>query len=434
VSENLKGITIWILAFFSFLAGATVIDAVIMWSNLGPETLFTPYVVGGLTGQIPVYIYLLLSVLVTLVFLAGLAHKLVSDLSPEDQMRALAENMTRLEGGHQAHQKTLQDLQDRVSVMDETLERTAELSRGLSEQGENVLRSLQSLQSGQQTNQNALQDLNAKIGVIDESVARVAETSRGQNELGETMLRNLESSHQAHEKLLEDLQKQVESLEESFRSVRIGGIEQETVSKAIPVNLDEKIGAQIADVKETVAKQLSEVENAVAQQEQKQKKNATTITKQKTELAGIKSKLETLEIELSKPKPALTSQNDVTQIKGIGPKTGLGLKEMGITNVGEFIIADTKAVAEKLGTHEKNVEKLQNEAQLLMVPGLNKKDVFLLEQVEIGDRKSLAEQDPIELTKKINGIFKANVEKGKVSEEDKPTIEEIDSWVKFVKS
>jgi chromosome segregation ATPase len=431
VCENLKGIAIWILAFFSLLFGANVVNATWMWFNAGPEGLFTPYLLGGLTGQISVYIYLLLSVLITLAFLAGFSHKLVSDLSAQDQIRAMAEDMTRLEGGHQAHQKTLQDLQDRLSVMDENLERTVELSRGLSEQGENVLRTLQ---SGQQTNQNALQDLNTKIGAIDESLARAAETSKGQNEQGETMLRNLETAHQAHQKLLEDLQKQVGSLDESLKSVTMRGTEQETVSKGVAVNLEEKFGPQIADIRETVARQLSEVENAVAQQEQRQKKTATTITKQKTELAGIKSKLEKLEIDLSKPKPVLTSQSNVEQIKGIGPKTGLGLKEMGITNVGDFITADTKAVAEKIGTAEKNVEKLQNEAQLLMVPGLNKKDILLLEQVEITDRKSLAQQDPIELTKKINGIFRANVEKGKVSTEDKPTIEEIDSWIKFVKS
>jgi chromosome segregation ATPase len=431
VCENLKGITIWVLAFFSFLAGANVINAVIMWFNLGPEGLFTSYLLGGLTGQIPVYIYLLFSVLITLAFLGGFSHKLVSDLSAEDQIRAMAEDMTRLEGGHQAHQKTLQDLQDRVSVMDENLERTVELSKGLSEQGENVFRTLQ---SAQQTNQNALQDLNTKIGAIDESLAHAAEISRGQNEQGETMLRNLDSAHQAHQKLLEDLQKQVGALDEGLRTVRIGGTEQETVSKGVAVNLEEKFGPQIADIRETVAKQLVEVETAMAQQEQRQKKTAKTITKQRTEIAGIQSKLEKLESELSKPKPVLTSRSNVEQIKGIGPKRELVLREMGIANVGDFIIADTKAVAEKMGTAEKNVEKLQKQAQLLMVPGLNETDILLLEEVNITDRKSLAEQDPIELSKKINGIFKANVEKGKVSEEDKPTIEEIDSWIKFVKS
>jgi hypothetical protein len=57
-----------------------------------------------------------------------------------------------------------------------------------------------------------------------------------------------------------------------------------------------------------------------------------------------------------------------------------------------------------------------------------------LEELDILDRRTLAEQDPIDLSKKMNAIFKVSVAKGKVSEGDKPTIEEIDTWVKFVKS
>ncbi len=34
----------------------------------------------------------------------------------------------------------------------------------------------------------------------------------------------------------------------------------------------------------------------------------------------------------------------------------------------------------------------------------------------------------------MNGILKAYVEKGKVSEEEKPTIEEIDSWISNARS
>jgi len=381
----LKGIIIWILAFFSLLAGANVINAAIMWFDLGPETLFMPYLLGSLTGQIPVYFYLLFSVIIALVFLGGLSHKLVSDLSPEDGMRAMAEYMVRLESGQQVHQKTVQDLQDRLYAIDESLERTIELSRSQSEQGETVLRSLE---SGQQANQNALQDLTEKIGAIDESL----------------------------------------------RSGPIESSEPAIESEEVTANLEDKIAPQLAEIKETLSKQLLVVENAMAQQKQSQKKATKTITKQKSEIAGIQSKLEKMESELGEPKPVLTSQNDVKAIKGIGSKTGTILKKMGITNVGDLLIADTPAVAEKVGTAEKNVEKMQNQAQLLMVPGLSKKHVVLLEAADVTDRKSLAEQDPIELSKKINGIFKANVEKGKVSKEDKPTIEELESWIKFVKS
>jgi hypothetical protein len=66
-----------------------------------------------------------------------------------------------------------------------------------------------------------------------------------------------------------------------------------------------------------------------------------------------------------------------------------------------------------------------------MVPGLKQKYLFLLEGANIRDRNSLSDQDPIELSKKINTVFETNVAKGKLSPADKPTIEEIDSWIKF---
>jgi predicted RecB family nuclease len=97
-------------------------------------------------------------------------------------------------------------------------------------------------------------------------------------------------------------------------------------------------------------------------------------------------------------------------------------------------MADPKAVAEKTGASENTVGKLQGRAQLSLIPGMKDKDLTLLEELDITDRKSLAAQDPIELGKKMNAIFKVNLARGKVSEADKPTIEEIDSWVKFVKS
>ena len=386
--ENLKGITVWILAFFSLLAGANVINAVIMWFDVvqwGPESLFTPYLLGSLTGPIPVYVYLLISAILALVFLCGLSYKLVSDLSPEDKMRAMSEQMIRLESGQQIQQKTLQDVQDRLYAIDESLERTIELTRSQSEQGENVLNSLE---SGQQANQNALQDLTERICAIDESL----------------------------------------------RSGSIGSAEQAIESEEVTASLEDKIAPKIAEIKENIAQQLLEVESSMAQQKQRQTKATKTITKQKTEIAGIQSKLEELERELSQPKPVLTSQNDVKAVRGIGPKTATLLKKLGIKNVGDLLIADAPAVAGKVGTTEKNIEKMQNQAQLLMVPGLSKKHAVLLESVEVTDTKSLAAQDPIELSKKINGIFKAAVEKGKVSKEDKPTIEQLASWIKFVKS
>jgi predicted RecB family nuclease len=97
-------------------------------------------------------------------------------------------------------------------------------------------------------------------------------------------------------------------------------------------------------------------------------------------------------------------------------------------------LTDPAVIAEKTGMSEKMVEKLQGRAQLAMVPGVKEKDLVLLEEAGVTNRKELANQDPLELGRKINGIFKVYVEEGKISEAEKPTIEEIYSWVKFAKA
>ncbi len=382
----MKGIVIWVLVFFSFLAGSNLINAVFMWFNLGPESTFTSYLLGGLIGPIPVWVYFLISIIATLAFFGVTAHMVVREFSNKDQMSALAENMNRLESGQQSQQKSLEAMQDKMLAIEGSLERARnEFSNGLRAQGDAINQSL-------------------------------------------------ETGHQAHQNLLETLQKQVVFLDEGLTGVKKGLSGQTKKIEEINANLADKFGLQITDVKETMTKQLGEMENALAQHEMRQKKTATGITKQRAEIAEIKLKLEKVEGELAKPKPLLTSQSNVEEVNGIGPKKGIELKEIEIANVGEFIMADPKVVAEKTGSSEKTVEKLQRRAQLAMVPGLKGKGIFLLEEAGITDRKSLAEQDPIELGKKINEIFKINVEKKKVTEEDKPTIEEIDAWVKSAKS
>ena len=97
-------------------------------------------------------------------------------------------------------------------------------------------------------------------------------------------------------------------------------------------------------------------------------------------------------------------------------------------------MTEAKVVAEKTTTSEKVIEKLQGRAQLALVPGITEKDMILLEEVGIANRKDLANQDAIELGKKINVAFKSCVEEGRMATTEKPTIEEVDSWIKFAKT
>lgn len=375
MNSRLKGINVWILGFFSLLSGANVVNAVIMWFDRGPIATFTPYLLGGLTGPIPIYVYLLLSLLILWLFLGITVHMAVSELSAKDQIATIDDKANRLEAGQQNQQNVLESMQARVFLVDEGVERTrSELSRGIVDQGKAVR---ESLEAGQQTQQKSLDGMQGRVFLV----------------------------------------------EESLRSLKKGLSEQTEAIRGVDASIVEKVGPQLSDVRE-----------ALAQIEQRDRKTVAAIADQRAEINDIVARLERMENSLVKTRPQLTSQSNVDDVKGIGPGKGTELKEIGITNVGDLIMADPKVVADRMGSTEKTVEKLQGRAQLLMVPGIKDKDLLLLEELGINDRKSLAEQDPIELSKKINAIFKVNVARGKVTEADKPTIEDIDSWVKFVRA
>ncbi len=224
------------------------------------------------------------------------------------------------------------------------------------------------------------------------------------------------------------------SQNETRRDFSEGFSAQREDMKMVRGELFTKFDEKLADFKEKMTRQLGKVEKTVQRTEQVNKKQITTITKQMKDVANLKLKLEELEKELIQPKPRLTSQSDLKKVKGIGTHLANHMKGIGVTNVNELILTDPRIIAEKTSTSQKTIEKLQGRAQLSMLPGLKEKDVTLLEELGITTRKKLADQDPIELGMKMNGILKTYVEQGKISEAEKPTIEKIDSWIKFAKS
>ena len=381
----MKGVNIWILVFLGFLAASNVINATIMWFSLGPTATFVPYILGGLIGSVPVYAYLLVSVLIALALFGVTSHTIVNEFSNKDKMDAISEKLRMLEKGQQAEQNLIESTQARVFLVDENIERTKnELSKGIHQQGESTKQSI-------------------------------------------------ETGHEDQQKTLGGIQARIFLVEESMKNVRKGLDAQGDVITSINANLASNVNPQLAEVKEIVVKQRSEIENSLIKLETSSKKATATIEKQKDEIAELKLKLEKLEEELTKPKPLLTSQSDVEGIKGIGPGKGSELRGIGIANVGELVMADPKVVAETMGSADKTVERLQGRAQLSMIPNIKEKDLLLLEEIDIMDRKSLAEQDPVDLARKINAAFKINVANGKMTQAEKPNIEDIYSWVRFAR-
>ncbi len=167
----MKGIIIWILGFFAFLSAANVVSALIMWFDLGPQGTFTPYLLGGLTGGVPVYAYLVVSAIGMLVFLGATSHQLVSELSNTEQINAINEKTNRLEVGQQSHQKSLESIQARVFLVDENLEHTRkEFARALSTQEEGIK---MSIGEGQKVQQKMLDGMQGRVFLLDESLSGI---------------------------------------------------------------------------------------------------------------------------------------------------------------------------------------------------------------------------------------------------------------------
>jgi len=151
------------------------------------------------------------------------------------------------------------------------------------------------------------------------------------------------------------------------------------------------------------------------------------------EMLGVLEKHGTTIRNLERLSRKLTSQSSPEEIKGVGPHLGEELRSIGISNVGELITADPATIAGRTRLSPDMATRLQARAQLLTVPGIDENDVELLEEAGVTTRRELAEQGTIELSRIIGEIAKTYLEQGKISESEKPTIEEISSWIKLAK-
>jgi hypothetical protein len=371
-----QGKTIGILGFLSFLSGLNAINAIFMSFDLGMEGTFQPYLIDSLTGGIPVYVYLFVSVLATFLFLEATSIKLVTELSNEALLNEINSKVNTIVSTQTLQQKVLESLQARVFLVDESVNSMRkEVAKAFTKQGEEL----------KQVQANLAKKFDSDLVSVKGEMAK-----------------------------------------------QINGQSEEI--KKINKNLTNILNKNLADVKDELAGQLVRLAGTMESHERRNRKSEKLIQKQEEEIAEIKTKMELLEEESVAPKPLLTSQCKVEDVRGIGENTGNELREIGITDVGELVLTDPKLIADRIDMSEKTVEKLQGRAQLAMVPGIQEKDIILLEEADVNNRKELADQDPLELGIRINGISKIYVDEGKIAEAERPTIEEVYAWIKAAKA
>ena len=160
---------------------------------------------------------------------------------------------------------------------------------------------------------------------------------------------------------------------------------------------------------------------------------ATALKKQRAELEDIKLRLGRIEGNMVPTQAKLKSLDEAEDIKGIGPALGKELSGLGITSVGEFLTTDPVIIGEKTRVSQEMAENLQAMAQLMMIPGVDANDAEILIDAGIKSRRELADQDLIQLSRKVGEIAKIYVDQGKISKDEYPTIEEISSWIRMAR-
>ena len=193
------------------------------------------------------------------------------------------------------------------------------------------------------------------------------------------------------------------------------------------------VETKIGETREEMLGALKKQETTVREVGNLSKRGAATLKEQRTELENIQIKLEKIEEKIMPSQPKLKSQDSPEEVRGIGPRLGEELRALGITNVGELIMADPTLIDEKTRVSRDMAERLQATAQLLMVPSIDETDVELLIEAGITSRKELADQDLVQLSRRICEIAKTYIKEGKIPKEENPTIEEISSWIRMAR-
>ncbi len=212
-----------------------------------------------------------------------------------------------------------------------------------------------------------------------------------QKKLGE-LNKELKESMSGHEKILETTQKKLLSIERKVNKI-------ETSQKELP----------------KLKKQLQVVGN---------------VEKNLRNIQGMVAKINSV------PEPYLTSTDEVKVLEGKILKRGTirRLKQNGVEKIGDLLLKSPMEIALTNAMSESEAKSLQSVIQLLMVPGVQHEDAVLLLKSGVSSKQELALQDTFSLGARVARTAELYIAEGKIKEDEKPTLEEIASWIKLAKT
>ena len=245
-------------------------------------------------------------------------------------------------------------------------------------------------------------------------------------ELAESIENNRKTSRELFKKVdtnLEDAKKETLAVMEK----------QEKTIQKVRRDMVSTVETKVGETREEMLGALKKQETTIQGVRRLNEQGAAALKEQRAELEDMRIRLEKIDEKMMPPQPRLKSQDNPEEIRGIGPRLGEELRAMGITNVGELITADPVIIDEKTRVSRDMAERLQATGQLRMIPGVEENDAEMLVDAGITSRRELADQDLVQLSRKIREIAKTYIEEGKMSEDEKPTIEKVSSWIRMAR-
>ncbi len=190
---------------------------------------------------------------------------------------------------------------------------------------------------------------------------------------------------------------------------------------------------------ETAQKKLTEMERKIDRMDVAQKelpKLDKRLEAMETLESNLKDIKETVEKLNSLPQPYLTSTNEIDVLEGrvLKPSTVRQLKQSGIEKVEDLLLKSPVEIAMTKTMSDGEAKSLQSVIQLMMIPGIQHQDAMLLLKSGVNSTQELALQDTLSLGARMAKTAGLYVQEGKIRENDKPTLEEIASWIKSAKT
>lgn len=190
---------------------------------------------------------------------------------------------------------------------------------------------------------------------------------------------------------------------------------------------------------ELVNKRLSTIRKKI-EELQKSHEELTILKKKAVVIKDIDENLQHVRRILEKvgsaPEPYLSSIYKLEVLEGRLLKKGTvkQLRSSGIITLEDLLLKSPLEIASTKAMSENEAKELHSIVQLLMIPGIRYEDAVLLLKSGVNSKNELALQDVLSLGARVSKTADVYVEEGIITKGERPTLEEVASWIRWAKT